>query len=171
MKFKIINFLFVFFFSVAISNNLFADSLDDAKDKNIVEKSKELAEEIKKKQSDTEKNIVSEIGSVEEPLPLNDPFVGDTSFTGETVTLSAEEKLEEMSLYNFKLVGMIKGKFDSYIALINKDGEVITLGLHERLSDEVKLVDMRQNEAIFEKGDDQYLIIDFKNQIRETNEY
>ena len=36
---------------------------------------------------------------------------------------------------------------------------------------EIKLVDMRINEAIFEKNDKTYMIIDFNNQIREVNEY
>ena len=33
------------------------------------------------------------------------------------------------------------------------------------------VVDLRLNEAIFEKDDKTFIIIDFNNQIRETNEY
>ena len=35
----------------------------------------------------------------------------------------------------------------------------------------IKLVDLRITEAIFEKDDKSYIILDFNNQIRETNEY
>ena len=50
-------------------------------------------------------------------------------------------------------------------------GEIVTLQLHEELSEGVKLVDVRANEAIFEKEDGTYMIINFKNQIKETDEY
>ena len=42
--------------------------------------------------------------------------------------------------------------------------------MFEELNDGVKLVEMKQDEAIFQ-SDETYLIMDFKNQIRETNEY
>ena len=112
--------------------------------------------------------------SKEEPLPLNDPFVGDSSFTGGVKILSESgnaEELQRLSLYNFKLVGVIAGTFESYISLINEDGEVITVGLNEELSDGVKLVELRRNEAIFEKDSESFIIINFKNEIKETNEY
>ena len=119
---------------------------------------------------DTTKSNVSK----EEPLPLNDPFVGDSSFTGGVKILSESgnaEELQRLSLYNFKLVGVIAGTFESYISLINEDGEVITVGLKEELSDGVKLVELRRNEAIFEKDSESFIIINFKNEIKETNEY
>ena len=119
---------------------------------------------------DTSKSNVSK----EEPLPLNDPFVGDSSFTGGVKILSESgnaEELQRLSLYNFKLVGVISGTFESYISLINEDGEVITVGLNEELSDGVKLVELRRNEAIFEKDSESFIIINFKNEIKETNEY
>lgn len=119
---------------------------------------------------DTTKSNVSK----EEPLPLNDPFVGDSSFTGGVKILSESgnaEELQRLSLYNFKLVGVIAGTFESYISLINEDGEVITVGLNEELSDGVKLVELRRNEAIFEKDSESFITINFKNEIKETNEY
>ena len=57
-----------------------ADSHDV--EQNIIDKAKEINQNIKKKQSNQQANISSEIGSNEEPLPLNDPFVGDSSVTG-----------------------------------------------------------------------------------------
>ena len=57
-----------------------------------------------------------------------------------------------------------------YKRQVDASGEVITLSLSQYLG-EIKLVDMRINEAIFEKNDKTYMIIDFNNQIREVNEY
>jgi hypothetical protein len=75
-----------------------------------------------------------------------------------------------MSLYNYKLLGLISGKDHSYISLGDTAGEVITLTIGQNLG-KIKLVDLRLSEAIFEKEDQTYLIIDFNNQIREANEY
>ena len=61
--------------------------------------------------------------------------------------------------------------FDIRISLVNASGDVVTLQLHEELSEGVRLVDMRLNEAIFQKEDDTYITINFKNQIKETDEY
>ena len=65
---------------------------------------------------------------------------------------------------------MYKIQDNSYISLVNSSGEVMTLSLTQYLGD-IKLVDLRLNEAIFEKDDKTFIIIDFNNQIRETNEY
>ena len=151
-------------------SNLFADSHDA--EQNIIDQAKEINKEVKKKQAEAQANINSEIGN-EEPLPLNDPFAGDSSLgSGTTViTESVTEKRSEMSLYNFKLVGIIAGDHESYVSLVNASGEVITLQLHEELSDGVKLIDMKLSEAIFEKEDGKYMTINFKNQIKEIDAY
>ena len=151
-------------------SNLFADSHDA--EQNIIDQAKEINKEVKKKQAEAQANINSEIGN-EEPLPLNDPFAGDSSFgSGTTViTESDTEKRSEMSLYNFKLVAIIAGDHESYVSLVNASGEVITLQLHEELSDGVKLIDMKLSEAIFEKEDGKYMTINFKNQIKEIDAY
>jgi hypothetical protein len=75
-----------------------------------------------------------------------------------------------MSLYNFKLAGLISGKDHSYISLVNSSGSFINLTLGQNLG-KIKLIDLRINEAIFKKEDKSYLIIDFNNQIRESSEY
>ena len=152
-------------------SNLFADSHDA--EQNIIDQAKEINKEVKKKQAEAQANINSEIGNNEEPLPLNDPFAGDSSLgSGTTViTESDTEKRSEMSLYNFKLVGIIAGDHESYVSLVNASGEVITLQLHEELSDGVKLIDMKLTEAIFEKEDGKYMTINFKNQIKEIDAY
>ncbi len=112
--------------------------------------------------------------SKEEPLPLNDPFVGDSSFSGGVKVITdgensiAEKKM--IDLYKFKLVGIIKSDESSFVSMINQDGEVITVGMFEELNDGVKLVDMTTEEAIFQT-EEKYLIMNFKNQIKETSEY
>ena len=68
------------------------------------------------------------------------------------------------------MVGIIKSKSNSFVSLINQDGEVVTVGIYEELNDGVKLVDMTTEEAIFQT-EEKYLIMDFKNQIKERSEY
>ena len=126
-------------------SNLFADSHDA--EQNIIDQAKEINKEVKKKQAEAQANINSEIGD-EEPLPLNDPFAGDSSLGSGTDfdywRKAILKKRSEMSLYNFKLVGIIAGDLMKvYVSLVNASGEVITLQLHEELSDGVKLIDMK----------------------------
>ena len=154
MTFRKIILLFLFFICIGLTN-VSADDNDQTKEK---------------QEATTSTTSITKDG--EEPLPLNDPFAGDESLSGGTavVTGSAEER-EAMSLYRFKLVGIIGGLHEKYVSLVNAAGEVMTLGLHEELSEGIKFVDLRNREAIFEKDDNTYLIINFKNQIKEVNEY
>ena len=127
----------------------------------------------------TPNNVIADSHDVgkntEEPLPLNDPFAGNSSLgsgSGTSIISTGQTgDREEMSLYNFKLVGIISGSYESYVSLVNVSGEIITLQLHEELSDGVKLVDMTLNEAVFQKADDTYMTIDFNNKIKETDEF
>ena len=99
----------------------------------------------------TPNNVIADSHDVnkntEEPLPLNDPFVGNSSLGSGGSILSSGQAGErkEMSLYNFKLVGIISGSEESYVSLVNASGEIITLKLQDELSDGVKLVDMTLN--------------------------
>ena len=150
--------------------NIFAENHETKK--NIVEQSKDLNKEIIEKQTVTQENIASEID--EEEIPLNDPFAGDvgtnTSNTTGFLSDNTEEMGNEKSLYNYKLVGIISGLYESYISLVNnQSGDVISLVLHEELNEGLKLVDMRLDEAIFKKSDGAYISINFKNQIIEKN--
>ena len=127
----------------------------------------------------TPNNVIADSHDVdintEEPLPLNDPFAGNSSLgsgSGTSIISTGQTgESEEMSLYNFKLVGIISGSYESYVSLVNASGEIITLQLHEELSDGVKLVDMTLKEAVFQKADDTYMTIDFNNKIKETDEF
>ncbi len=143
-----------------------ADSHD--KEQNIIEKAKEINKKIKEKQANSQKNISLEIND-EEPLPLNDPFVGDSSLSGgnSIIANSSEEAKNEMSLYKFKLVGIMTSEDDGFVSLINSSGNVINLSMFEELSPGVKLVALNNREAVFEKNENSLLVINFKNQITE----
>ncbi len=144
-----------------------ADSHDNKQD--IIEKAKEINKKIKEKQANSQSNISSEIND-EEPLPLNDPFAGDSSLTGGNTILSSnpEEAQNQMSLYKFKLVGiMTSANDDGFVSLINSSGNIITLAKFEELSPGVKLVGLNNREAVFEKNENSLLVINFNNKITE----
>jgi len=148
--FKIfLTLLFLIFSSVS-----YADNHDQ--NQNLSEGAQEIAQELQE----------------DEEVPLNDPFAGNEGTAGGSLDASIpeEEQQDEMSLYNFKLAGLISGKDNSYISLVNASGEVVTVTLGQYLG-KIKLVDLRINEAIFEKEDKKFMIIDFNNVIREADEY
>ena len=153
------------------TQNIFAENHETKK--NIVEQSKDLNKEIVEKQAVTQENIASEVD--EEEIPLNDPFAGDVGTNNSNTTgfLSDNEEMgNEKSLYNYKLVGIISGLYESYISLVNnQSGDIISLVIHEELNEGLKLVDMRIDEAIFKKSDGRYISINFNNQIVEKNVY
>ena len=147
--FKILIILVFGFFTFSIS---YADNHGE-----VVEKVKEVIKDLENNVDDEE-------------VPLNDPFAGNEASSSVNMTYTEDEAQDEMSLYNFKLAGLISGKDHSYISLVNSSGEFINLTLGQFLG-KIKLVDLRITEAIFEKNDKSYIIIDFNNQIREANEY
>tara|TARA_B100001057_G_scaffold16127_1_gene15217 strand:- start:116 stop:577 length:462 start_codon:yes stop_codon:yes gene_type:complete len=119
------------------------------------------------------KKIAEELDSLNEELPLNDPFAGQSSNNNNvnsSVAIPEDQLLDEMSLYNFKLVGLIAGEKNSYISMIKSNGEPYSLTIGQYLG-KIKLVDLRLNEAIFENEEKNFIIIDFNNQIREADEY
>ena len=163
--FKII---FISLYLITISNLSLADN--HSKEQDIIEKAKEINKKLKEKQSNTQANISSEINP-EEPLPLNDPFVGDSSLSGGGILMSdPEEAKNEMSLYKFKLAGVMSTENDSgFVSLMDAAGEVITVGLFEELSPGVRLIGVNNREAVFEKNGESLLVINFKNQIIERS--
>ena len=123
-------------------------------------------------QATTENEQLNEIAQEiqdDDEVPLNDPFAGNEG-TNSLTNIPEGEQEEPMSIYNFKLLGLISGKDHSYISLGDTAGEVITITIGQNLG-KLKLVDLRLTEAIFEKDDETFVIIDFNNQIREANEY
>ena len=133
------------------------------------DKNSELIEQVKEVTENLENNLTEE-----EDVPLNDPFAGNEGTSGNaSINLETGEERDEMSLYNFKLSGIISGQDNSYISLTNSSGEVLNLTLGQYLG-KIKLIDLRLTEAISEKEKDQeknFMIIDFNQQIRESDEY
>ena len=143
--------IFIILSFIFLANKSFAD--ESTQKQKVLEQTKEIAKELEN----------------DDEVPLNDPFAGNEG-TNSMTNIPEGEAEAAMSLYNFKLVGLISGKDHSYISLVNSGGEVITLGLGQHLG-KIKLIDLRLTEAIFKKEDESYIILDFNNQIRETNEY
>jgi len=108
----------------------------------------------------------------EEDVPLNDPFAGNAAGSSETLIDDAANETGNRSvLYDYKLVGVISGSLQSYISLVDAGGEVLILSMFDELRDGLRLVDMNRREAVFQKTDGKYLIINFKNQIVEKDDY
>ena len=156
--------LFLFF----SAQTVFAENTEE---KNIVDQAKEINEELKKKQAATEANIASEIGiDGEEPLPLNDPFAGDDASVSTFVSETSTES-EAVNLSRYKLVAAFSGTLNEYATFVNETGEFITLELQEELSEGLILVEINIKEAVFQKADNGYISLNFKNQIRERDEF
>ena len=120
--------------------------------------------------AETTSEIETEI-ETEEDVPLNDPFAGNAASSDTLILDTADEPGSRSILYDYKLVGVISGSLQSYISLVDAGGDVLTLTMFDELSDGLRLVDMNRKEAVFQKSDGKYLIINFKNQIVEKDDY
>ena len=136
---------------IFLANTSFAD--EASQKQKVLDQTKEIAKQLQE----------------DEDVPLNDPFAGNEG-SNSMSNIPEGEQEDEMSLYNFKLAGLISGKDHSYISLVNSGGEVVTLTLGQYLG-KIQLIDLRLTEAIFKKEDKTYMIIDFNNQVRESDEY
>ena len=163
--FKILILLTLFF---SVIQNSFADSHDK---KNILDQAKDLTNQANETLAKKKQNIKDEIG--EEEVPLNDPFAGNASTSsGDLITFDDDpENQKKLTLNNFKLVGIISGKFESYVSLADSSGKVVTIQLNEELEEGLRFVDLRLTEAIFEKEGGKFMVIDFKNKVKEVDEY
>ena len=146
--FKILIILYL----ILIPTISFSDSHDQKKE--VLEQVKEIAKEMED----------------DEEVPLNDPFAGNEGTSSMSGNIPEDEQENELSLYNFKLAGLISGKDYSYISIVNSGGEVLTLSLGQYLG-KIQLVDLRLTEAIFKKENGKFMIIDFNNQVREADDY
>ena len=163
---KIIYIIFLLLFAFAGN----ADNHD--KEQNIVERAKEVNQKIKEKQAKQKSNINSETNS-EEPLPLNDPFVGDGTLGGSSsgvkLIAETEEEKKKLSVFNYKLVGIIEGERVGFASLVDENGDIINVAYNDELSPGVRLIGISKKEVIFENGEDSLVVINFKNQIIERN--
>ena len=144
--------IFIIIFFITFVGTSYADNHD--KKQEVLDQVKDIAKELEE----------------DEEVPLNDPFAGNEGTSGMVSNIPEEEQDNQLSLYNFKLVGLISGKDYSYVSLVNSSGEVMTLTLGQYLGN-IQLIDLRLTEAIFKKEDETFIIIDFNNMIRESNEY
>ena len=164
------NFFKIIFISLLFICTAFASMADSHdNEQNIIEKAKEINQKVKKEQALKEANSKK---SEEEPLPLNDPFVGDGSLgsgSGIKILAGSEEEKKKLSLFNFKLVGIMEGKDQSFASLIDENGEIMTLTLFEEISPGVTLLSISSKEIIFERDEDSLVVINFKNQITERD--
>ena len=145
--FRSVIFVICVLFAASIA---YADNHDT--EKNIVEKAKEINQKIKEKQALQNSNSAS--GNQEEPLPLNDPFVGDGSLGGGNslkIVADTDEEKKKLSLFNYKLIGVITGDQDMFASLINENGEIVNIGFNEELSPGVRLIDLNSKEVIFDR--------------------
>ena len=63
------------------------------------------------------------------------------------------------------------GAYVRCATFVDEGGEFITLEIQEELSNGLKLVDVNIKEAIFQKGENSFVSLNFKNQIRERDEF
>ena len=167
------NFFKIIFISLLFICTAFASMADSHdNEQNIIEKAKEINQKVKENQANTQANISTEINN-EEPLPLNDPFVGDGTLGGSSggvkLIAETEEQKKKLSVFNYKLVGIIEGDGVGFASLVNESGEVINVGLNEELTQGVRLIGISTKEVMFERGEDSLVVINFKNQIIERN--
>ena len=162
---KTLILLTLFFLTI---QNSFADSHDK---KNLVDQAKDLTNEAQEVQAKKDQDIKD--ATEEEEVPLNDPFAGNAATSsGNLIAFDSDtENQEKLTLNKFKLVGIISGKFESYVSLADSSGKVTTIQLNEELEEGLKFVDLRLTEAIFEKEGGKYMVIDFKNKVKEVDEY
>tara|TARA_B100000214_G_scaffold370552_1_gene345384 strand:- start:1110 stop:1616 length:507 start_codon:yes stop_codon:yes gene_type:complete len=162
------NLIFVISF-VFLASLAYADSHDTQQ--TIIDKAKEINQKVKEKQALQNSNISSEIGK-EEALPLNDPFVGDGSLGGGTgikLVAETEEEKKNLSVFNFKLIGIVQGEDESFASIIDENGEIITLSAFEEIAPGVSLISINSKEIIFDKKGESLIAINFKNQVIERN--
>ena len=139
------NLIFVISF-VFLASLAYADSHDTQQ--TIIDKAKEINKKVKEKQALQNSNISSEIGK-EEALPLNDPFVGDGSLGGGSgikLVAETEEEKKNLSVFNFKLIGIVQGEDESFASIIDENGEIITLSAFEEIAPGVSLISINSKE-------------------------
>ena len=165
--FKII---IIVFYLLLTAISVQADNHDT--EQNIIEKAKEINQKVKKHQALKEAGMLPNDAGTEEPLPLNDPFVGDGSLGGGSgikVVAETDEEKRNLSVFNFKLVGIIEGEDESYASMVNEDGDVLTLAAFEEIAPGVPLIGVNSNEIVFDNNGQSLVVINFKNQVIERD--
>ena len=81
----------------------------------------------------------------------------------------SEEEKRNLSVFNFKLVGIIEGENESYASIIDENGEVITLSALEEIAPGVSLIGISSKEIVFDNKGESLVVINFKNQVIERS--
>ena len=141
-------------------------SFADDEKKNIIEQTKELVENIGKKQeANTSTDLDEEKDEFDEDVPLVNPFIAGE--TGGTKLKTFEMESDDgLTLNNLKLVGIATGSYRSFATFADETGEMFTLEVADKLSNGLTLVGVMFNEAIF-KYEERLMTINFKNEIFE----
>ena len=134
--------------------------------KNLLEQTRELVEDIGKKQeANTSTDLDEEKDEFDEDVPLVNPFVAGE--TGGTYLKTFETESDDgLTLNNLKLVGIATGSYRSFATFADETGEMFTLEVADELSNGLMLVGVMINEAIF-KYEERLMTINFKNEIFE----
>tara|TARA_B100001121_G_scaffold14328_1_gene11663 strand:+ start:453 stop:962 length:510 start_codon:yes stop_codon:yes gene_type:complete len=162
--------LIIIFYLLLMGISVQADNHDT--EQNIIEKAKEINQKVKKQQALKEAGMLPNDAGTEEPLPLNDPFVGDGSLGGGSgikVVAESDEEKRNLSVFNFKLVGIIEGADESYASIVDENGDVLTLAAFEEIAPGVPLIGVNSKEIVFDNNGQSLVVINFKNQVIERD--
>tara|TARA_Y100000591_G_scaffold245531_1_gene216489 strand:- start:422 stop:931 length:510 start_codon:yes stop_codon:yes gene_type:complete len=162
--------LIIIFYLLLMGISVQADNHDT--EQNIIEKAKEINQKVKKQQALKEAGLLPDDAGTEEPLPLNDPFVGDGSLGGGSgikVVAESDEEKRNLSVFNFKLVGIIEGADESYASIVDENGDVLTLAAFEEIAPGVPLIGVNSKEIVFDNNGQSLVVINFKNQVIERD--
>ncbi len=125
--------------------------------------------------------LKSNIGSLDEEIPLINPFARDTSVgsidlddtTNKEYKIQAEkpEKLSkplitgQSEIKKYKLSAVLIGNDEQYASFIDPSGNYINLAINERLGENLKLVIIEQDEVSFVSSEGEIISLDFNNRI------
>ena len=104
----------------------------------------------------------------EEPLPLNDPFAGDASTASDIVTEETPTS-SAVKLRAYKLVGSFSAQDNSFITLVDDNGEFMTVELFEEVLSGVNIVNLNLKDAVFQKAYDKKYIINISAKVLDVN--
>ena len=95
--------------------------------------------------------------------------IGSVTWDQVKLIAATDEDRKGLSVFNYKLIGIVEGGENMYASLIDQDGEILTLSLFEELSPGVWLIALDTKEVVFEREEDSLVVINFKNQIIERD--
>lgn len=118
-------------------------------------------------------------GSLDEDIPLINPFARDASVEIERDTRNTDYKIEETvaveppkpiitgesEIKKYKLSAVLVGNDEQYASFVDLSGNYINLAINERLGENLKLVIIEQDEVRFVSTEGKIISLDFNNRI------